>query len=85
MEYRPVRRSISLRLDVGRSDHLRPLFGVVCDELPEGGRRQRQRDAAEIEEPLLHLGIGEAGIDLLVELIDDLSRRALGRRPASRP
>src|SRR5947207_13577627 len=57
MEYRPVRRSISLGFDVGRSDHLRPLFGVVCDELPEGERRQRQRRAAKIEQPLLHPGI----------------------------
>src|SRR5262249_46219966 len=27
----------SLRFDAGRPDHFRPLFGVACDKLPEGG------------------------------------------------
>ena len=30
----------------------------------------------------LHLGVGEAGVDLLVELVDDLGRRVLGRANA---
>src|SRR5262249_60699740 len=38
----------SLRLDAGRPDHLAPLLGFVCDELPEIGRREREHVATEI-------------------------------------
>ena len=31
--------------------------------------------AAEVGKPRLHLGVGDAGFDLLVELVDDLDRR----------
>ena len=36
----------------------------------------------KVGKPRLHLGIGEGGIDLLVELVDDLGRRVLGRADA---
>src|SRR5262245_54398196 len=36
----------SLRLDVGRPDHLGPLLGLVGDELAEVGGRARKRRAA---------------------------------------
>src|SRR5262245_15037050 len=77
--------SASFRVDIGRPNHLRPLFGVVCDELPESGRRQWQRHASKIEQPLLHPGVGESSIDLLVKLLDDVSWRALGRADALPP
>ena len=72
----------SVCLDVGRPDHLAPLLGFVGDELSEVGGRARKHRAAQIGEPRLHLGIGEAGIDLLVELLDDLGGRVLGRADA---
>src|SRR6266700_2999289 len=38
--------------------------------------------AAQIAEPSLYLGVGEAGIGLLVELLDNLGGRVLGRAEA---
>src|SRR5215831_17335074 len=46
----------SLRLDVGRADHLGPLLGFVGDELAEFGWRHRHRHAAQIGEPALIVG-----------------------------
>ena len=65
----------SVRLDVGRPDHLGPLLGFVDDELAEVGGRAREHRTTRVGKPRLHLGIGEAGIDLLVELVDDLGGR----------
>src|SRR6516165_12075771 len=73
-----------VRLDVGRPDHLAPLLGFVSDELAEFGRRHRQRYAAEVGKPRLHLGIGEGGVDLLVEPVDNRDRGVL-RRPDADP
>src|SRR5215470_6520337 len=67
----------SLGLNVGGTDHFAPLLGLICDELGEVGGRHRHRHAANVGEPCLNLGIGEARIELSVELIDDLGRRAL--------
>src|SRR5205807_2643006 len=66
----------SLHLDVGRLDHLGPLFGFFNDELSEIGRRARDYDAAKIDEPRLDLGIGKGRVALLVDCGDDLGRRA---------
>ena len=44
-------------------------------QLAELGRRSRQRRAAEVGEPRPHLGVGEAGIDLLIEVVDHLNGR----------
>src|SRR5262249_55974569 len=38
----------SLRLDIGRPDHLGPLFGFVRDELAEVGRRTLKWHPAEL-------------------------------------
>src|SRR5262245_40331697 len=67
----------SLRLDVGRPDHLAPLLRFIGDQLAELDRRSRQRRAAEISETGLHLRVVENRVDLLVELVDDLGRRGL--------
>src|SRR5215467_13122857 len=80
MEYRGV--SGSLRLDADGLNHLAPLLGVFRHELAEVGRRTRKDRAAQVRQPRLHLGIGEAGIDLPVELINDVSGGVLGRADA---
>jgi hypothetical protein len=64
--------SRSLRLDVGGPDHLAPLLGFVGDELTEIGGREREHLATEIGKPRLDFGIGEAGIDLPVELVNNV-------------
>ena len=43
------------------------------------GWRARERHAAQIGKPRLHLGIGQASVDLLVELLNDLGGRNLWR------
>src|SRR5262249_5127797 len=64
----------SLRLDVGGSDHLGPLLGFAGDEHAEIAWRATEDNAAEVRELSPQLGIGEAGIDLLVEHVDDVGR-----------
>jgi hypothetical protein len=61
------------RLDIGSSDHLAPLLGVVGDQSAEVGGRARKRRAAEVSEPRFHVGIGEASVDLRVELVANAS------------
>src|SRR5262249_45360693 len=60
-------------------DHLGPLVGFRGDELPEVGRTARDQHAAELREASLDLRVGQGGVDLLVELVNDLGRRALRR------
>ena len=50
--------------------------------LPKSADVDRHRHSAQVGKPRLHLGIGETGIDLLVELVDDLGGRVLGRADA---
>src|ERR1700694_3428865 len=59
-------------LDVGRPDHLGPLLGFLGDMFSEAGRRTGKYYGAEGGKARLQLRIGEARIDLLVELVDDL-------------
>src|SRR5262245_43382338 len=77
-EFLRGRRRGSLRLDVGRPDHLAPLLGLNCDELAEVGGREREHIATHVGKPRLELGIGQASVDLVVELLDNLCRRILG-------
>src|SRR5262249_22994782 len=70
--------SASLRLDVGCPDHLAPFFGFVGDELAKVCGRDDKRRHTKNGEPRFYLGIGEARVDLLVELVDDVRRRVLG-------
>src|SRR6516225_9846121 len=67
----------SVRLDAGELDHLGPLLGLVDNQLAEVGGRTDERCATQIGEPRLDLMIGETGVDLLVDLLDDLGRRGL--------
>ena len=65
----------SLRLDVGRPDHLASFVGLFGDELAEVGGRDDKRRASQVGKPCLDFGIGKARVDFLVELLDDLGRR----------
>src|SRR4051812_2863628 len=69
----------SFALDICGPDHVPPLLSFFGDELGEVRRRDHQRGATQVGEPRLDLRIGKRGIDLAVELVDDLSRRVLGR------
>ena len=75
-------RRVLLRLDFGRPDHLGPFLGFVREELAEFGGGTGKNRTAQIAEPSLYLGVGEAGIGRLVELLDNLGGRVLGRAEA---
>src|SRR6266480_3667467 len=64
----------SLRLDVGRSDNLAPLLGIIGQEFPELHWRQWHRDVAEADDPSPNFGIGESSIDLAIKLLDYVFR-----------
>jgi len=74
----------SLRLDVRELDHLAPLLGFVGDELAEVSGRADKRSASEVGEPGLDFGIGDASVNCLVELVNNL-RCVLGRADAEPP
>src|SRR5262245_39573695 len=69
-----VRISGSLRLDACELHHLAPLLGFVGDEFAEVRGRACKHSAPELDQPCPNLGVGEAGVDLLIELVDDLDR-----------
>ena len=75
LEYRPDSGSAE------GPDDVAPLLGFVGDQLSKLSRRSRQRHA-EVSETDLHLGVGEGGVDLLVELLDDLGWRVPGNADA---
>src|SRR5262249_26713179 len=56
-----------------------PFFSFGDDELAEVSRRARIRHASQRRVPRSHIGIGQARIDLHVELLDDFDWRALRR------
>src|SRR5262247_1342048 len=71
----PVTRR-SFRLDVGPPDHLCPLCRVVRDELLEVGGRAAKHCASLLDKPSLDNGISDSGVNLPVELLNDLGGRA---------
>ena len=68
----------SVRLDACELDHLGPLLDFVGDELFKVGGRTREHRGSQVGEAFLHVGIGKSGIDLLVELLNNLRRRGFG-------
>lgn len=58
-------------LDAGELYHFRPLGGFINDDLVEFIRCHRHLHAAEIDQALVNLRIGDRGADSLVELRDD--------------
>src|SRR5229473_2093004 len=71
-----------LWLDTGRADQPAPLVSFAGDELTEFGRRARKGRAAKIGQSCLQFGVGDGGVDLLVELVDDIRRRVVRRANA---
>src|SRR5580704_13979748 len=63
-----------LWLDPRKLDHLSPLCDLVIDEFAELSRRDRHRLSAHEGKARRHTGIGEDGVDLFVELFDDVAR-----------
>src|SRR5262249_13814526 len=77
----------SLRFDARELYHLGPFLGFLGDELAKIGGRTREHCTSQIGEARLHGGIGESGINFLVELLDNIYGRGLGSYdpiPASR-
>src|SRR6266545_7005976 len=72
-------RPPSVRFNVRQLYHFAPLLGFVGDELAEIGGRAAKRGAIQVGKLCLEPGIGECGVDLLVELVDDLGGRVPGR------
>src|SRR5262249_58899988 len=76
----PIRGSI--RLDARELDYRGPFLGFVSDKPAKVGGRHRHRRAAQVDQPGLHLWIDESAVGFLVELLDDVSWRVLGRTDA---
>ncbi len=72
-------RPRSRRIDIGDPNDFTPLRDFFGDKLGKLGGRTANGTAAHIGKPLLHLGIGQDGVDLTIELADDRSRRVLRR------
>src|SRR5262249_55201350 len=70
-------------LDIGHLDQFAPLLGFVGDVLRELRRRTREHDDTQVGKPRLNLGIGEARVDLRVELVDDPDWRVPGSSDAA--
>src|SRR5215472_17136064 len=67
-----------LRLDVRCSDHLGRFLGFGRNMLSELGWRIGKHDGSQVGKLRLGFRVGERGIDLPVELVDDFGRRAFG-------
>src|SRR5208282_1252241 len=75
-------RQASVWFDTRELDYLGPLLGLVSDELAEVGGRPDKHRCAEIGKPRFQFGIGEAGIDIRIELLDYLGGCVLRRTDA---
>src|SRR5262249_60607022 len=78
-------RAGSLRLDVRRPDYLAPLLGFVSDEFAKVGGREHEWRAPLVDKSRLDLGVGEAGVYLLVELVDDFGGGGSWGAPGAHP
>src|SRR5262249_58782723 len=78
MEYRAGLPG-SVRLGPGELHHLGPLLGFVGEKFAELGGRAREYRAAHVGKARADFGVGQARIDLFVELVDDLGGRVLWR------
>src|SRR5271169_773313 len=69
----------SIRLGTRELDDLGPLLGFLGEELVEIRSRARKHRRAQIGKPRPHVAIGENGVDLVVEPVDDLGGRGLAQ------
>src|SRR5262245_35928969 len=65
----------SLRLDVGRPDHLAPLFGFLLKPPPVIRGRAAGDAAAQVSKLQPQFGARQRGVNLLVQFVDDLRDR----------
>src|SRR5262245_10419828 len=72
----------SVRLRARELDDLCPFVGFFRNAPCVLARRERKHLAAKVGKACLHLRVGEGGIDLPVERVDDLRRRVLRRADA---
>src|SRR6266404_8646891 len=63
------------RLQIGCFDHSTPFLGLRGDVLSEIGGRSNKGSGAQLRKSGLQLCVGEARIDLLVQLIHNLGAR----------
>src|ERR1700730_9345465 len=63
----------ALKFDVGRADYLGPLFVEVTDELPKPGGRTWKSCVPKLTKSPPYSGISKTGVDLLVELFNDIN------------
>src|SRR5262245_6395922 len=71
------------RLDVGSADYLGPFLGLADDTLPVFRRGKWGRRAANGGELSFNVGIGQTGVDCLIELFNNVSRCGFGRADAT--
>ena len=69
----------SLWLDVGELNDLGPLFGFIGDELAEFAGCHEHWRGTEVCKARFYVGVGQPGVDLLIELINDVRGRAFWR------
>ena len=63
------------RLQIGCFHHSTPFLGLLGEVLSEFGGRSNKGMGAQLRKSSLQLCVGEARIDLLVQLIDNLGAR----------
>src|SRR5262245_43079040 len=68
----------SFGFDVRSADHLAPFLGLVGDKFVKVSGRARKHNPAGFSEARSRAGVGEAGIDRLVESFNDIGRRIPG-------
>jgi hypothetical protein len=68
----------SISLDGGEFDYFGPFLCFVCNEFTEVAGRACKRLSAKISKEGFHSRVGKAGINFLVEPINDCGRRIVG-------
>ena len=81
---RPACRSLSPLLDMVLVDQLGPFLGRRDDKALAPGGRHRHWHTAELCQAFLDCGVGERGIDRLVELVDDVEPACFSARRCRR-
>jgi hypothetical protein len=74
-----VQPARSIRLDTRKLRHLAPFLGFFGDQFAEIGGRAGEHGSPQTGEPYFDFGVTETRVDFLVEPIDDLCGRVLGR------